>query len=57
MGSAVPIRKVLPNLPQMVEEYLDERSLDLAPATHKAYASAPFGGSQPKAGMKGAAPT
>lgn len=37
MGSAVPIRKVLPNLSQMVEAYLDERSLDLAPATHKAY--------------------
>ena len=35
MGSAVPIRKVLPTLPQMVEEYLDERSLDLAPSTAK----------------------
>ena len=38
MGSAVPIRKVLPNLSQMVEEFLGERSLDLASSTHKAYA-------------------
>ena len=37
MGSAVPIRKVLPNLSQMVEEYADERSLDLAPSTHETY--------------------